>query len=49
MALACGLLDLSLSYMNTERVCVRVCVSARRMPEPRCFRLSEGTFVQSDP
>lgn len=29
MALACGLLDLSLSYMNTERVCVRVCVRAR--------------------
>ena len=29
MALACGLLDLSLSYMNTERVCVCVCVRAR--------------------
>ena len=27
MALACGLLDLSLSYMNTERACV--CARAR--------------------
>ena len=40
MALACGLLDLSLSYVHTECVCV---------PEPGYFGLSEGTFVQSDP